>query len=504
MEPLDSEDPAPGGARSARPAPGQTGPWTGLWAGVARADVTDYGAGPANDPLCVKALVLRDSSTAAAIVTVDAVAVAEIGSVPAGFLDEVRAALCDDPGLAATQLVIGASHCHGTVCADVARHTVQAVRTAWGAAVPVRAGAGAGHEDRIQENRRLKLKSGREADVRRAYSLAADEEVEAVGPIDPQIGILRLDRLDGSTLAVVYNFACHPIQGVPGGGNTADLVGFASAVVEASCGPGALALFLQGCGGDINPVLYKDVDHPRDAEPLGNLLGLSVVRAVKQIRCRDAAPLRLASSTLGLPRADLAPPIAALETAQDQLLASLTGTTLDLKTFLQLAARYNLAGAYPSGHAHRYLHDRSLGRRDLDRLDEENRRHMAEYAARVRTMEELTRVRTNLDLLRAHQARSTAAGSATVRVEILGLRVGDFVLLTFPGELSVEIGLRLKEASPHALTFVATCTNGYIYYAPTAQQLRNRGWAQEDSDCLLAPQWQEVFEARVHGMLRGL
>ena len=63
------------------------------------------------------------------------------------------------------------------------------------------------------ENRRLKLKNGKEADVRHAYSLPPDEEVAEVGPIDPEIGILRLDRKDGRTLAVVYNFACHPIMG---------------------------------------------------------------------------------------------------------------------------------------------------------------------------------------------------------------------------------------------------------------------------------------------------
>ena len=94
----------------------------------------------------------------------------------------------------------------------------------------VRVGVGIGHEDRIQENRRLKLSSGKEVDVRHAYSMPADDEVAAVGPIDPEIGILRLDRKDGSTLAVVYNFACHPIQGVPGNANTADITGFSSEV----------------------------------------------------------------------------------------------------------------------------------------------------------------------------------------------------------------------------------------------------------------------------------
>ena len=79
-----------------------------------------------------------------------------------------------------------------------------------------------------------------------------------------------------------------------------------------------------------------------------------------------------------------------------------------------------------------------------------------------------------------------------------------FVLLTFPGELTVQIGLNIKNTSPHELTFVAGCSNGYIYYAPTAEQLRNVGGAQEDSDCLLAPQWQMLYENKAAEMLRKL
>ena len=108
-------------------------------------------------------------------------------------------------------------------------------------------------------------------------ALAADEivmsEHAVLGPIDPQIGLLRLDRLNGQPLAAVYNFACHPIQGVPSGGNTADIPAFASQVIEENLGDGVMAFFVQGCGGDINPVTYKAVNHPRDAEPLGHLVG---------------------------------------------------------------------------------------------------------------------------------------------------------------------------------------------------------------------------------------
>ena len=59
-------------------------------------------------------------------------------------------------------------------------------------------------------------------------------------------------------------------------------------------------------------------------------------------------------------------------------------------------------------------------------------------------------------------------------------------------------------ASPHKPTFVAGYTNGYIYYSPTAEQLLNRGGAQEDSDCILAPEWQNLFETKVADLLKKL
>ncbi len=477
---------------------------TGMWAGVARADITDYQAGPVNDPLYVKALVLRQAQTSVAIVSVDAVALGEIGRISNDFLANVRAALQKAPGLDAAGVLVNASHCHGVVCTEVEQRTIDVVRQAWERLEPVRVGSGSGHEDRIMENRRLRLNNGREADVRHAYSLPPDEDVAGVGPIDPQIGILRLDRLDGQPLAVLYNIACHPIQGVPSGGNTADLVGFASKAIENSLGPDVIALFLQGCAGDINPVFYKDVDRPRDAEPLGNRLGLSVLQAVRRIPCHEGAALKVVRRILDLPRADLAPAIAALEAEQTRLLESLGGTTLNLKTFLQLLVRHGLAPGFPAYYSHRYLHEKAMGRDDLVRLDAANRQSLEKYVANIHTMEQLTRVRTNLALLKMHQAQNAAAGKATLSAEVMGLRIGDFVLITFPGELSVQIGLNLKQRSPHPLTFITGCTNGYLYYAPTAEQLRNRGGAQEDSDCLLAPEWQAIFEQAAESILKVL
>jgi hypothetical protein len=475
-----------------------------LLAGVAKVDITNVEAGPVSDPLYVKALVLKNDATTLVLVTLDAVAVGEIGYITNEYLPAVRGRLERELGIPPAHVLVNASHCHGVVCAEVAERTFQAVEQAMQNLVPVRIGAGDGHEDRIMENRRLKMKDGREVDVRHAYSMPPDEEVAEVGPVDPQIGILRLDRADGGPLAVVYNFACHPILGVPGKGNTADLVGFASRVIEENAGPGTIALFLQGCGGDINPVYYKDVEHPRDAETLGNLLGLSTLRGLREVATRDDDRLVVHSETIELPRADVAQRIVALEAERERLLRGLQGTSLSLKTFVPLLVKYSVEANFPAYYSHRYLHDDALGRDDLRQLDAENRRNLQAYITNIHIMEQLTRLQTNLALLYMHQEDNLAAEKRSIDVELAAVRVGDFVLTTFPGELTVRIGLNIKQRSPHERTFVAGYTNGYIYYAPTTEQLLNAGAAQEDSDCILAPQWQAIYEEHVAKMLEDL
>ena len=472
-----------------------------LLAGVAKADITNYDSGPANDPLYAKALAIGDGTVTAIIITVDAVSIGEIGSIRNDFLANVRTRLHESLGIDPMGIVVNASHCHGSVCPDVEDRTIQAVTQAYQNMVPVRVGSGTGHEDRISENRRFKLADGTTADARRAYSLPADDQIAGVGPIDPEIGILRLDREDGRRLAVVYNFACHPIMGVPNGGNTADITGFTSKVIEENQADDTLAMFIQGCAGDINPKRYKDVENPPDAEPLGNLLGLSVLQALKGIESRDSASLKIIREEIDLPREDLAPHIERLQKEQTRLLQSLRPTDINFKTFLNLSLKRAVSPDFPSFYSHRYLHDRAAGRGDLDRLDARNQESADRYLANLHTMEKLTRLHANLRLLEMHHAQNVAAGSDTLQVEMVGLRIGDFVLITFPGELSVEIGLGIKQRSPHPLTFVAGITNGYIYYSPTAEQLQNRGGAQEDSDCHLAAEWQALFEAKAADML---
>ena len=59
-----------------------------------------------------------------------------------------------------------------------------------------------------------------------------------------------------------------------------------------------------------------------------------------------------------------------------------------------------------------------------------------------------------------------------------------------------------KKISPYEYTFVAGYSNGYIHYAPTAEQFK--GGAYEDVNCLLAPQWQKLYEEKVFEILKKL
>ena len=105
-----------------------------------------------------------------------------------------------------------------------------------------------------------------------------------------------------------------------------------------------------------------------------------------------------------------------------------------------------------------------------------------------------------------HRDKVTAAGGLDVplEAEVLTLRLGGLVLSTFPGELSVRIGLALKAASPHPETFIACYSNGYIFYSPTEEQLANVGAAQEDCDVMLGAGWQELYETAVTNHLAAV
>ena len=135
----------------------------------------------------------------------------------------------------------------------------------------------------------------------------------------------------------------------------------------------------------------------------------------------------------------------------------------------------------------------------MKHLDAANNKRVGKYLQCVYKMEELIRLRTNLQILKG---LSSKVDPKPITAAIQGIRIGDFVLVTFSGEPFAEVGLRLKKQSPFPHTFIAAYSNGHIGYAPTADAYWNE--AYEDALTRLAPQWQQIFEAKALEIIRKL
>lgn len=478
-----------------------------LRAGVAKSDITTSDPEVAvHDPLYAKALVLDDGATQVVIIGMDVVAIGGISEVSDDFLPQLRARIEGELGIPGSQVLVNASHSHPPVhllCdheEQVAR-VFDAVRRAKEEMVEVTVGVGVGHEDRFVINRTVRLKNGKHWTIRHANPMAPDEEVAELGPIDPEIGILRFDRLDGQPLAVIFNYACHPLVGVsPWRQVSAQFPGFAAEVIEDHLG--AMAIFLQGAGGDVTEVLYKDVNHPRNSEGLGEMLGLSTLRALRDLETGPAALKVITEHTEFPRRTDVPERVAELKEEQAGLLRSLRGTSLNFRTFLPLYLKSALNPQYPADYSYRYLQEEAIGRADLRGLDEENAERIAKYLSNIRAMERLAHIEDSIETLLHHKGLNDASGKATIDAEVQGIRIGEAVLITCPAEALTQIGLNVKRSSPHQRTFVAAFSNGYMHYGPPADYYDKGGY--EVTECLLGAGWQEIYEETVARILREL
>ncbi|MGN6628223.1 MAG: hypothetical protein ACTHLN_16510 [Tepidisphaeraceae bacterium] len=484
-----------------------------LRAGVARSDITtDDPNAQIGDRLFARALVLADDTTTYVLVTMDVTAIGAraisdgaLPDVSESFLPELRKRIEAELGLSGSHVTVNASHTHplGRMLCDDGQQierTFDAVRRAWQTMTPVRIGSGVGIENTISMNRTLRLKDGRHWTIRHANPCPNDAEVEAVGPVDPQVGVIRVDRLDGTPLAVVYNFACHRLFGHPDGRITANFPGVASRLIESSLGNDVTALFIQGAAGDVIDVGFKNFTEPREIESFGLRLGLSVLETHRKIQPGDA-DLRFASVAVEFPRrTDLAQRIEELQNRQDQLVASLRSCSLNFDAFLPLWLGHQLRPQTPSDYAHRYLRDQQAERDTRAQMDDFVRGHVEKYRQNIRAMEELSRVVENIATLRKHADLNAAAGTAGVAAELQAVRIGECAIVAAPLEVLTEVSLSIKAASPCPQTWIAGFSNGYLHYGPPAEAYARGGY--EVNECLLAPEWQRLFEATANRLLR--
>jgi len=457
-----------------------------------------------DDPLFVRALVLDDGGEKVVLVTLDCCAIGArtisqyiLNDSPDDFMPRLRKRVEDELGIPGIRVSASASHTHPPgrlLCDDeeqIAR-TVAAIKQALDNMAPVTLGVGAGHEDTLTQNRTLVMKNGTD------YSWQPEppgDEIEKLRPIDPEIGILRIDRLDGCPLAVVYDFACHLLVGCRKGSVTADFPGVTSSYLEAQLGGDVTAIFLQGANGDIFEASNGDRENPRTKFDFGYQLGRSVLEAYRAIGTGPAT-IGVATRNITFPfRTDIPTAVAAVKQEQAELTMSMRYTGLDFKTFLPLYLKYSLHPDYPNHSPQRYLQADSCGNETFRTLDEQNRGAITKYLESLRAMELMSLNELKIATLEKHQEIITELGGVTVPAEIKGIRIGDCVLIAAPMEVLAEVGFNVKKLSPFEHTYIVSNANGYLHYSPPASYYDRGGY--EATECLLAPEWEKIFEEAV-------
>ena len=72
-------------------------------------------------------------------------------------------------------------------------------------------------------------------------------------PVDQEVGVIRFDKQDGKPLAILVNYASHPVIAWICTRVTAEFPGFMENYLEEAIGDGVVGFYLQGACGDIQP-----------------------------------------------------------------------------------------------------------------------------------------------------------------------------------------------------------------------------------------------------------
>jgi neutral ceramidase len=145
----------------------------------------------------------------------------------------------------------------------------------------VRIGYGKGYEDRIAYYRDYVFADGT---YRTNAGMGGDKK--PFGPIDPEVGVLRIDLPDGTPYGAIVNYTCH-CDCVGGTKYSADYPGAMKETLKKVFGPSFIPVYINGFCGNINHLDFEKGFHqaPEHYKRMGRMLAAEVIRT------RETAPL---------------------------------------------------------------------------------------------------------------------------------------------------------------------------------------------------------------------
>ena len=383
-----------------------------------------------HDDLFARALVLANGEAVVALVSVDLLALS------GDFVKRVREGIQRRTDIRPDSVMIASTHTHAgpvTITTffnpeesvdsaymdSLAEAVEQSVTNAWRARSPARVGVGVARVDGVGVNRRSPNQR----------------------PIDEQVGIIKVEDVDGRTRAVLIDYSCHPT--VLGPDNllvTGDFPNFAIEQIERNIGPDGFAMFVNGTQGNIS------MGHSSELSAIGVITpGRTFERAAELGHLlADATLAKLPTVTT-----DDAPAIASLSIPID----------LPLKKFPP-------------------LEEASKTLRDADDL-------LARLSAQDAPSEQLMPAKTHrlyASITNFYAREAQALPDGHLPIELQGVRIGEAVFVAVPAEVFVEIGLMVKRQVRHKI-FIVGIANGYIGYLPTREAYEAGGYEVVSSKC---------------------
>ena len=253
-----------------------------------------------HDDLFARALIIDNGALAVAMVSVDVLALAS------EFVDRVRQAIARRAPIEAGRIMIASTHTHAAPVTistffnpdesvdpqymeRLAKAIQDAVASAWEHRFDARIGVGSGRVTGIGVNRRN----------------------PTGGPVDEEIGIVKIADLSGRTRGVLVNYACHPT--VLGPDNllaTGDFPNMTVARIEGELGPDSFAMYTNGAQGNISMGHSSELSAIgviapgrtfEHATELGFRLADGVLAALDRIETRDVVVLGALTLPVKLP-----------------------------------------------------------------------------------------------------------------------------------------------------------------------------------------------------------
>lgn len=197
-----------------------------------------------NDSIYSRAIVIDNGKTSAALISV------EVGMLRDNNWSSITQQIEKELGIPAKNILLTATHTHSVPFtiggAQLEQKIISSVKQAKLALQPARIGYGTG-VSYINVNRNII-----DPKTRRWW-----EGPNYDGPSDKTVAVLSFEALDGTPIAVYYNYAMHAVITGQLDMVSGDVPGAASRYIENSYDNKIIALWSTGCEGDQNPIFFQ-------------------------------------------------------------------------------------------------------------------------------------------------------------------------------------------------------------------------------------------------------